>query len=181
MTDLTITELELTPGVWTPAAQILCIPCYKKSGRVWAMGAKEELDDERFKEQPLDDAMDSTVAECSECGKDIWMPYKISWEQKIVAALKEKGFDARMEQTGGMCSAAALYLPGDEDGGQKYVWITESEDCDQPHNAPSFIVGFYHIENPYGDDIEGDYETCASFSEAVALVEKIVKEGRLNV
>jgi hypothetical protein len=179
MTALTITELELTPGVWTPGAQILCIPCYKKSGRVWATGAKEELDDERFKEQPLDDAMDSTIAHCGECGKDVWMPYKISWEQKIVAALREKGFDARMEQTGGMCSAAALYLPGDEDGGQKYIWITESEE-DTGHDSPTFLVGFYHIENPYGEDAEGeDYSVC-TFAEAVALAEKIYKEGRLN-
>jgi hypothetical protein len=179
MAALTITELELTPGIWTPQAKIHCVVCHmaQTDGR-WSRDHDGLINDERFKEQPLDDAMDSTVGVCDECGKSIWMPYKIAWEQKVVAALKKKGHhDARMEQTGGMCSAAGLYLPGDEDGGQKYVWVTESEE-DTGHDTPTFLVGYYHIENPYGDDAEGEDCVTCTFDEAVALTEKIAKEGR---
>jgi hypothetical protein len=170
---LTIEELRLTPGIWTPWAQILCFECHGDRA------LQTTLDPERFKEQPLDDKMDSAIAVCDECGKDVWMVYKIAWEQKIVAALKEKGHKAVMEQTGGMCSAAGMYLTSDEDGGQKYVWITESEDTDRPHDDPTFVVGYYHIENPYGDDVEGEYgdDVALPFDEAIALIEKIVKEG----
>lgn len=179
---LTITELELTPGIWTPHASILCLVCHnKRHGGTWGFGSNTPIDEERFEPVPLDDdCNDTTIAKCDECGKDIWMVYKIAWEQKIVAALKEKGLDAHMSQTGGMCSAAELILDGDEDGGQKYVWITESEDVDRPHNDPTFMVGFYHCENPYGDDAEGEDYEILPLNEAVALVEKIVKAGGLN-
>lgn len=181
MTDLTITELELTPGIWTPHAQVICVVCHmaKNDGR-WGLGNDELIDDERFKEQPLDDSMDSDVACCDDCGKAIWMPYKIAWEQKVVTALKGRGLDARMSQTGGMCSAAELALPGDEDGGYKYVWITESEDVDTPHDAPTFMVGFYHERQDGDRDSDGGEYTILPFAEAVALVEKIYKEGRFN-
>jgi hypothetical protein len=171
MTALTIIELELTPAIWTPQAQILCAICHNKGhGGTWGFGSEE---------QPLDDAMDQTVGFCDECGKFIWMPYKMAWEQKIVHALKEKGLDARMAQTGGMCSAAELFLLGDEDGGHKYVWITESEDVDTPHDAPTFMVGFYHEQKDGEWDSDSEY-TILPFDEAIALVQKIYKEGRFN-
>jgi hypothetical protein len=182
MTDLTITELELTPGIWTPQAQIRCVVCHMADtdGR-WSRSHDELIDDERFKEQPLDDSMDSDVAVCDECGKAIWMNYKIAREQKVVAALKERGIKATMDQTGGMCSAASVYLDSDEDGGQKHIMVTESEDVDRPHDDPTFVVGYYHYENPYGDDVEGEDYSILPLNEAVDLVAKIVKEGRLNV
>lgn len=172
---LTITELELTPGIWTPGGQILCVECH---GPNWAFSG-DPLDMERYKEQPLDDAADSAIALCDECGKSVWMVYKIAWEQKIVHALRSRGFEkAGMDQTGGMCSAAGLYLDGDEDGGQKYIWITESEDTDRPHDAPTFLVGWFHYENPYGDDAEGEDYEVLPFDEAVDYVEKLAKAGR---
>jgi hypothetical protein len=182
MTDLTITELELTPGLWRPDATISCFECHCKQmgGPVWGWGTPPPMDPERFKEQPLDDAMDSAIGHCNECGKAIWMPYKISWEQKVVAALKERGIKAVMDQTGGMCSAASVYLDSDEGGGQKHIMITESEDVDRPHDDPTFVVGYYHYENPYGDDVEGEDYSILPLNEAVDLVAKIVKEGRLN-
>ena len=172
---LAITELELTPGLWTPHGAILCVDCH---GWKWPNGIT--IDPVRFRKQPLDPNMDTAIAVCDKCGKSIWMDYKVAWEQKIVLALKDRGLGvARMDQTGGMCSAAGLYLDGDEDGGCKYVWITESEDPDRPHGDPTFIVGFYHEENPYGDDVEGEYgdDVPLAFNAAIALVEKIVKEG----
>jgi hypothetical protein len=170
-----ITELELTPGIWTPWAQILCFECHGDK----AMQTK--LNPERFKEQPLDDEMDSAIAVCDKCGKSIWMDYKVAWEQKVVLALREKGFEkAGMDQTGGMCSAANVPLTSDEDGGHKYVLITESEDPDQPHGDPTFMVGYYHERNPYGDDVEGEYgdDVPLAFDDTIALVERIAKAGR---
>lgn len=175
---LAIVELELTPGLWTPHAQILCVGCH---GGLWPNGT--HLDAKRFRKQPLDPNMDSAIAVCDECGKSIWMDYKVAWEQRIVLALKDKGLDADMSQTGGMCSAATLLLDGDEDGGQKYVMITESEDNERPLNDPTFVVGYYHEKNPYGDDVEGEYgdDVPLPLAEAVALVEKIAKEGGFYV
>lgn len=173
MNNLTITELELTPGIWTPGAAILCFDCHGPTAM------RTTLDPERFAEQPLDPEMDSAIAVCDKCGKQIWMDCKIAWEQKIVAALREKGFEkAGMDQTGGMCSAAGLYLDSDEDGGQKYIWITESDDCERPHDDPTFYVGYFHCENPYGDDAEGEDYEVLPFDEAVAYVEKLAKAGR---
>lgn len=170
-----IIELELPVGIWTPHAAILCIDCH---GDAFRSGKK--LDAELFKKQPVDQNSDDEIAVCDGCGKDIWMDGKVAKEQRIVRALKGKGLDARMQQTGGMCSAAEIILDSDEDGGQKYVWITWSEDTRREPNDPTFMVGFYHCENPYGDDAEGEDYSILPFDEAVALAEKIVKEGRLN-
>ncbi len=178
-----IVELELTPGIWTPHGRILCVVCHGKLyGGTLDSRSNEPIDDDRFEPVPLDDddCNNTDIAVCDECGKDVWMVYKIAWEQKIVAALKEKGHDAHMSQTGGMCSAAELILDSDEDGGQKYVWITESEDVGRPHNDPTFMVGYYHCENPYGDDAEGEDYSVLPFAEAVALAETIMKEGGLH-
>ena len=174
---LTITELELTPGIWTPHGAILCVVCHKKLfGGSWGFGSETLIDEERFGPFPLpdDDCNNTDIAVCDECGKDVWMVYKIAWEQKIVAALKEKGIDATMDQTGGMCSAASVYLQSDE----KHVMITESEDTVRPHNFPTFCVSYFHYENPYGDDAEGEDYEILSFDKAVAYAEKIVKAGR---
>ena len=179
MSSLTITELELTPGIWTPHAAILCLVCHKKLfGGKWGFGSDTDIEDERFEPVPLDDEMDSAIAICDQCGKHVWMDYKIAWEQKVVHALLAKGHKATMDQTGGMCSAASLYLDSDEDGGQKHILITESDDGDTPHNEPMFVVGYYHYENPYGDDAEGEDYEVLPFDEAVAYAVKIAKEGR---
>ena len=171
-----ITELELPIGIWTPWAQILCAECHGDEGL-----SGRKLDMRQFEKQPLDPNGWHEIAICDDCGKSIWMDFKIAWEQKIVRALKEKGHDtAAMSQTGGMCSAADLVLGSDEDGGQKNVWITESEDTERPRHDPTFFVGYYHIENPYGDDVEGEYSDALTFDEAITLVEKTVKEGRFN-
>jgi len=179
---LTITELELTPGIWTPHAAILCLVCHNKAfGGTVDPRTHIDIEDDRFDPVPLpdDDCNNTDIAICDDCGKHVWMVYKIAWEQRIVKALKEKGYDkAGMDQTGGMCSAAGLYLDSDEDGGQKNVWITESEDVDRPHDDPTFYVGYYHYENPYGDDVEGEDCGICTFDETIALVEKIVKAGR---
>ena len=179
MTDLAITELQLPRGIWTPHAAVLCFECHGPNA-----GANR-LDAERYEPHTIDEEqergwLDPWDAVCDQCGKTIWMDYKIAWEQKVVAALKEKGHKkAAMDQTGGMCSAAGLYLDSDEDGGQKHIMITECDDGVEDPNNPLFFVSFFHYKNPYGDDAEGeDYATC-TFDEAVALVEKIAKEGGL--
>jgi hypothetical protein len=175
---MTIEELHLTPGIWTPWAQILCFDCHGNKAM------QTTLNPERFKEQPLDPKMDSAIAVCDKCGKDVWMDYKIAWEQKLVATLRDRGHkNAAMDQTGGMCSAVNLPLDSDEDGGHKYVMITELEDPNRPHGDPTFIVGFYHEENPYGDDVEGEYgdDIPLTFDGTIEVVEKIVKEGGLYV
>lgn len=179
MTDLAITELELTPGIWTPHAAILCLVCHKKAfGGKWGFGSVVDIEDDRFEPVPLDDEMDSTVAHCDECGKAIWMNYTIAWEQRAVAALKEKGYvNAHMSQTGGMCSAAELLLDSDEDGGCKFIWITESEDVDRPHNDPTFLVGFYTNDGHDNEEMEGA-EDPLTLDEAVAKAEAIWKAGR---
>jgi hypothetical protein len=173
---MTIEELQLTTGIWTPHAAILCPTCHG----AYRGGSPKCYEPHCIDVEKEIGYVDPWDAVCDKCGKTIWMDYKIAWEQRIVAALKERGFEkAGMDQTGGMCSAAGLPLDGDEDGGYKHVWITECDDVVEDANKPLFFVGFYHTENPYGEDVEGeDYETC-TFDKAVALVEKIAKLGRM--
>jgi len=168
---LTIEELQLTTGIWTPHAAVLCPTCHG-AYRGGSPQCYEKHDIDTEKEIGYVDPWDAT---CDKCGKTIWMDYKIAWEQRIVKALQERGIDrAGMEQTGGMCSAAGVYLLADEDGGDKHVWITEAE-ADGPE--PSFYIGFYHFFNGGEGDEETYKDDPVSFNEAVELCERIVKEG----
>jgi len=175
---LAITELELTPGLWRPDAKVICFDCHCEdmNGPVRGWGREGNFDAANYAERPLAEDSWEDVAVCDVCGKSIWMDVKIALEQKIVNALKDLDFvNVGMQQTGGMCSAAELWLESDEDGGMKYVWIVWDE---EDRNDPKFAVGFFHIENPYGDDWEGEDGEVLPFTEAVDYAEKLYKAGR---
>jgi uncharacterized protein (DUF779 family) len=171
---MTIEELQLTTGIWTPHAAVLCFHCHG----AYRGGSPQCYEDHNIDTEKEIGYVDPWDAVCDKCGKTIWMDYKIAWEQRIAKALQQRGHEkAGMDQTGGMCSAAGLYLDGDEDGGQKHIMITECDDTVEDPNNPLFYIGFYHYFKHADGDYEEFKEKAVSFTEAIELCERIVKEG----
>ena len=116
-------------GVWTPWAQVICYDCHgnenlpePKTEEEWARMTAP---------QPLIDG--NAVTFCDDCHTDIQVYDSVAYEHNLVAALRERGFDAVMEQTGGMMSGCSitpseeLRAGGDPDGIGE-ILITYEED-----------------------------------------------------
>ena len=91
-------------GVWTPWAQVLCYDCHgnenlpnPKTDEEWARITTP---------QPL--AEGNAVTFCDDCHVDIQVYDSVAYEHELVYALRERGFNAVMAQTGGMMSACSI-------------------------------------------------------------------------
>ena len=91
-------------GIWTPWAQVLCYDCHgnenlpqPKTEEEWARMSAP---------QPLADG--NAVTFCDDCHTDIQVDDSVAYEHNLAAALRDRGFDAVMAQTGGMCSAVSI-------------------------------------------------------------------------
>lgn len=96
-------------GVWTPWAQVLCYDCHgnenlpnPKTDEEWARMVAP---------QPLADG--NAVTFCDGCGADVQVYDSVAYEHNLVAALRDRGFDAVMAQTGGMMSGCSI-TPSEE-------------------------------------------------------------------
>ena len=101
-------------GVWTPWAQVLCYDCHgnenlpnPKTEEEWA---------HMVAPQPLADG--NAVTFCDGCHTDVQVYDSVAYEHNLVAALRDCGFDAAMEQTGGMMSGCSI-TPSEELQGEK--------------------------------------------------------------
>ena len=110
----------LPPGLWTPFAQILCWPCHGYDVR--QCGQTKVYSPDLPQLQPREIGDYEAVAVCDKCGTKIWLDEDVAREQEAVLALRKAGYEASMQQTGGMCSAAGVLF---KDG--RYVFITAEE------------------------------------------------------
>ncbi|MBR5259365.1 MAG: hypothetical protein IKV48_02675, partial [Eggerthellaceae bacterium] len=91
-------------GVWTPWAQVLCYDCHgnenlpnPKTDEEWARMTAP---------RPVADG--NAITSCDNCGAHVQMDESVAYEHELVLALRERGFDAEMRQTGGMVSACGI-------------------------------------------------------------------------
>lgn len=154
--------LKLSEGIWTPWAQVLCADCMRPTprfiGDLEKIGRPREIRDEDWELQGW----------CDECGKEVWIDNKIACEQRMVRALKKHGIPARMEQTGGMCSAAEVWSPDDK----MYMMITPDE-ASMTIDGDHWCVGVYDSD---GEWLENKGVEDVSFALAVARVRRIYYE-----
>ena len=127
---------EYALGIWTPSARVLCYDC---CGYQSAMRTSEEEFNNRKGMYPLKE--ENEVTFCDSCGKEIQLFDEVALEHNLVKNLKEKGIDASMYQSGGMCSACWIEL---KDGGHILAKGSENE-------------GFYKGYFCERYDNEGDY------------------------
>lgn len=116
-------------GTFTRNANVICRDC--------ANGAKFEL-------HP-----DGAVTTCDRCGAQIQVTKNVAKEHNLIEPLNALGFDAHMEQTGGMCSACCIYFK-DSDNDIAELLVTYQ----------LYDGGFYCIE-AYGYDgyiVETDWD-----------------------
>lgn len=127
---------EYALGIWTPSARVLCYDC---CGYQSSMRTSEEEFNSRKGMYPLKE--ENEVTFCDSCGKEIQLFDEVALEHNLVKNLKEKGIDASMYQSGGMCSACWIDL---KDGGHILAKGSENE-------------GFYKGYFCERYDNEGDY------------------------
>ena len=127
---------EYALGIWTPSARVLCYDC---CGYQSAMRTSEEEFNNRKGMYPLKE--ENEVTFCDSCGKEIQLFDEVALEHNLVKNLKEKGIDASMYQSGGMCSTCWIEL---KDGGHILAKGSKNE-------------GFYKGYFCERYDNEGDY------------------------
>lgn len=164
--------MNLYEGVWTPNARVLCMICH---GPLFGVRALLPIEHEH-RCRPLDATPDGcAVTRCDLCTRRVALTSQIAHEHELVLALREAFAPGqtygssvsavRMEQTGGMCSAAAVYFAD-----WRYVFVTERED------APGFNLGLYASRDDEEGRNVGAYDTAAAVT--TAIVELLTKKER---
>lgn len=133
-------------GIWTPWASVVCYECH---GNKFPNG---EIDTEstEWKELttpiPIENGKSITI--CDECNTPIQVNDSVAKEHNVAIELRKLGIDAKMWQTGGMCSAVGILQIGekepDKDGNNPYVMITynindENEFLVGEHDAKGYL------------------------------------------
>ncbi|HEY3363877.1 MAG TPA: hypothetical protein VGK74_02340 [Symbiobacteriaceae bacterium] len=143
---MTTTAVLPIPGIWTPQAEVLCARCAKTvNPSEYARFRPEFL---AVADQPIEALESDEVATtCDKCGRLVAVDEKVGHEHNLIPLLKAEGLDARMEQTGGGCSAVIIPVP---DGGTLQITLVEE---DLPELR--FIVGRFDGNDEF---VEDDYE-----------------------
>ena len=154
-----VQEKELPTGVWTPWAEIKCVECVDTSHPMWK-GDVDAIREVRPREQF------EAAAVCDKCGAEIWVAEEIAHEQRLTKALVKNGIPARMQQTGGMCSAVEVWN-SDETAYAMATEVGEGETV-----GPVYCVGLYRGDMENGFD-DGEYWDALTFEGAQERIAKI--------
>lgn len=124
-------------GVWTPWAEVLCIPCHDTRT---AQGTFKILSEPDMRAIYADDPDTFWPGVCTGCDKEIMLPNEdvavLSRIRKILRSGEDFGPAMEMEQTGGMC-AALTYERADG----KRVMVTYAM-CE----PESLEIGVYRVD-----------------------------------
>jgi hypothetical protein len=129
----------MTPtGIFTPWAELLCIPCNNKEAESGHYSsAKTIIDSARFSNPAQGNAT------CGSCGIAVYCEREdvVLCQRVCDAAVTIGGDDGSaidLQQTGGMCVAAGYSTDHHE------LLITESED--HPQGSEAMLLGVYEID-----------------------------------
>jgi hypothetical protein len=104
------------PGIWTPAAQVLCLTCH---GPQLGFGRDKPTNGYESRETAVERAV---YFRCDQCGRSTHVDWEsVDYLAMLRDQLRDAGLVAEMEQTGGMCPALAcgsyrIYYDEDHDG-----------------------------------------------------------------
>ena len=159
-------------GMWTPWAQLLCNVCHDK-----CHGAMTRPIDwtELARAREVGEWNYITTT-CSECGHKVREEETVASEKNLCDSLKVLGWNAELEQTGGMCSSCTVYLPeegGTQDARVSHVMITRIYPDLDDKVTPKFIMGAYDSD---GDPLWDDKDQLGGEFDEVDAIHKRLKE-----
>lgn len=96
-------------GIWTPWAKVICEDCHTKNVEAKRQDAIEQ-DDRTNASRPIELREGNAITFCDDCGDPIQVRKDVAYEHNLVQVLQERGIEATMDQTGGMCSACGVAL-----------------------------------------------------------------------
>lgn len=96
-------------GLWTPWAQVICRECHTKNTSAEQKGAVSQEEREKAA-RPIELKEGNAVTFCDDCGDPVQVDEEVAVEHNLVRTLRERGIEATMDQTGGMCSACGVAL-----------------------------------------------------------------------
>lgn len=105
-------------GIWTPSAAVLCYACHGAQGPVSVLDVCEHR-------QTVSAGEGEGVTLCDRCSQPVVINAPVAAEHNLASMLRAAGFDASMDQTGGMCSAVEVTLSAD-----RSMLLVQREDGD---------------------------------------------------
>jgi len=101
-------------GIWTPWAKVVCYECH---GNENLPKPKTDEEWERFT-RPQGLKYGNAVTFCDDCHSPVQLDDSVAMEHNLVEALRQRGFEAHMAQTGGMMSACSIEPSEELKGGR---------------------------------------------------------------
>jgi hypothetical protein len=120
--------------------------------------------------QPVELENGNGITKCDKCQCDIQVNYSVATEHNLVAEFIKLGFDAHMEQTGGMCSACGI----DRENG--CYLITYDYDG---NNKLRYYIGAFNSEGDWEEDFGLEFDKFEDVVEAVKEL-KDIKKSEVN-
>lgn len=151
--------MKVKPGVFMPTARILCLECHGPNFPRKQFDPSSEEWERQITPQPMEEHHEMTF--CDQCGEDIQMEESIAREHNLVKALKDRGYAAYMEQTGGMNDAGSVETT---DGG--YYMFTYNFNGDD---------GWWLIRYDEDGDPVDSVDQYSTYSD-VAILEHILRQ-----
>lgn len=134
-------------GVWTPWATVQCRACQNETRTDHPIHKTLPAMSPVARPNPYD-----LIVPCEDCERPIWMCEEVGLAYLVVRALRSSGeYNAEMQQTGGMCSAALVTRVGDP-----HPWSNETGD-------PRDDVPFVYVTALDGPLVAGLYVSAERF------------------
>ena len=141
------TKQQFTRGIWTPWAEVLCLDCH--GTKVADKPMKPQVVDELKEIRTGKPGDDHGLTHCDRCGKLIAVREEVANEHNLVMCLRENGINAKMVQTGGMCSGCEISL---KDNG--YLLATNGD-----VKGDDFLLARYTKDGEWDENLSSEIKT----------------------
>jgi hypothetical protein len=129
------TTVPLVEGIWTPWAAVLCGACHETHKPEY--GPTVTL-------APTTLGTHDALTTCDSCRRPIALDCVVAGEHNLMLALHRAEVPARMDQTGGMCSAVSVALgPQCDDGSDGDCLLIVDDETTEASDPPAFAIGYY--------------------------------------
>lgn len=160
-------------GIFTPKGQVLCYDCH---GNDFPNTSYTDEEFEKF-EESVHLRAGNYYTKCDKCRGFLQITDSVANEKNLEYELREMGYDAEFQQTGGMNSACILYIrdetvshPFDEEIEEEGIfppmyYVTYNFDGDNEF----YICGF----DKYNDEIEGTEFSFETYEEILNYIKSL--------